>query len=99
MIVNFDEVDVIEVLVSPGESIEANQSIVTLESDKAMMEFPVTDAGVVKSINVSVGDKIKQGDPLLVLEVASDQATSEMVMHRFQGPVWPPLMWPDWPRC
>jgi pyruvate dehydrogenase E2 component (dihydrolipoamide acetyltransferase) len=74
---DFDEVDIIEILVSPGESIEANQSIVTLESDKAMMEFPVSEAGVVKSINVSVGDKIKQGDKLLVLEI--EQVTAVKV--------------------
>ncbi len=66
---DFAEVDVIEVLVSPGDSVEPNQPIVTLESDKAMMNFPASDTGVVKSISVSVGDKIKQGDVLLVLKV------------------------------
>jgi pyruvate dehydrogenase E2 component (dihydrolipoamide acetyltransferase) len=70
---DFDEVDVIEVLVSPGDLVEANQSIVVLESDKAMMEFPVSYTGVVKSVNVSVGDKIKQGDTLLVLEIEKQQ--------------------------
>jgi pyruvate dehydrogenase E2 component (dihydrolipoamide acetyltransferase) len=73
---DFDEVDVIEVLVSPGDSVEANQSIVTLESDKAMMEFPASDTGVVKSINVSVGDKIKQGDPLLVLTIEKQKIST-----------------------
>ncbi|MFK7795181.1 MAG: 2-oxo acid dehydrogenase subunit E2 [Gammaproteobacteria bacterium] len=67
---DFDEVDVIEVLVAAGDEVEANQSIVTLESDKAMMEFPAPNAGRVKSVTVSVGDKIKQGDTLLVLETA-----------------------------
>lgn len=66
---DFDTVDIIEVLVAPGDAIEPNQSIVTLESDKVMMEFPATDAGIVKSVRVAVGDKIKQGDPLLVLEL------------------------------
>ncbi len=69
----FDEVDVIEVLVLPGDTVEPSQVIVTLESDKVMMEFPASDAGVVKSINVSVGDKIKQGDALLVLLVEKKQ--------------------------
>ncbi len=68
---DFDEVDVIEVLVSPGDSIEPNQSIVTLESDKAMMEFPASEAGIVKSVAVAVGDKIKQGDPLLTISVTN----------------------------
>ena len=71
---DFDEVDVIEVLVSEGETVEVNQSIVTLESDKAMMEFPASSAGTVKSISVNVGDKIKQGDPLLVLSIDSEIA-------------------------
>ena len=68
---DFNEVDVIEVLVSPGDSIELNQSIVTLESDKAMMEFPASDSGIVKSVAVNVGDKIKQGDPLLTINVTN----------------------------
>ena len=74
---DFDEVDVIEVLVSAGDTVEANQSIVTLESDKAMMEFPAPSAGLVKSVNVSVGDKIKQGDALLTLEIDEQQATTK----------------------
>ncbi len=73
---DFDEVDVIEVLVSPGDTVDINQSIVTLESDKAMMEFPVTDAGVVKSVSVNVGDKVKQGDQLIVLTL-SDEVTAD----------------------
>ncbi len=72
---DFDEVDVVEVLVAPGDKIEQNQSIVTLESDKAMMEFPSTTAGVVKSIAVSVGDKIKQGDDLLTLTIENSKET------------------------
>ena len=71
---DFDEVDVVEVLVSAGDKIEKNQSIVTLESDKAMMEFPSTDSGVVKSVAVSVGDKIKQGDQLLTLVLEASEA-------------------------
>ena len=74
---DFDEVDVIEVLVSEGEAVEVNQSIVTLESDKAMMEFPASSAGTVKSISVNVGDKIKQGDPLLVLSIESESVDSD----------------------
>ena len=74
---DFDEVDVVEVLVSAGDTIEVNQSIVTLESDKAMMEFPATEAGVVKSISVSVGDKVKQGDALIVISPKADQDTAK----------------------
>ena len=64
---DFDEVDVVEVLVAEGDIITANQSIVTLESDKAMMEFPSPQAGVIKEVAVSVGDKIKQGDALVTI--------------------------------
>jgi len=64
---DFDEVDVVEVLVSPGDKIELNQSVVTLESDKAMMEFPASAAGIVKTVSVVVGDKVKQGDVLLTI--------------------------------
>ncbi len=71
----FEDVDVVEVLVAPGDKIEINQSIVTLESDKAMMEFPASEAGIVKSIAVSVGDKVNQGDALLTLSIDSDTDT------------------------
>lgn len=74
---DFDVVDVVEVLVAPGDKIEANQSLVTLESDKAMMEFPSPDAGTIKSIAVTVGDKVKQGDALLTLTV--EQLKNETV--------------------
>ena len=75
---DFDEVDVVEVLVAVGDSVEENQALVTLESDKAMMEFPSPQAGVIKNISVTVGDKIKQGDPLVTVakETAVESAPS-----------------------
>ncbi|MDW3095928.1 MAG: 2-oxo acid dehydrogenase subunit E2 [Gammaproteobacteria bacterium] len=76
---DFDEVDIIEILVSPGDVVEANQSIVTLESDKAMMEFPSSYAGVVKRVNVSVGDKVKQGDELIVIEMGETTNSEDKV--------------------
>lgn len=72
---DFDEVDVVEVLVAVGDSITSNQSIVTLESDKAMMEFPSPQAGVVKEVAVVVGDKIKQGDPLVIIAADAAEVT------------------------
>lgn len=74
---DFDEVDVVEVLVAAGDTIEANQSIVTLESDKAMMEFPSPEAGVVKEVAVAVGDKVKQGDTLVVVSAEGAVETAE----------------------
>ena len=65
---DFDEVEVIEILVSVGDKINADDSIITLESDKASMEIPTPSSGVVSSINVNIGDKIKQGDVVVMLE-------------------------------
>lgn len=64
------EVTVIEILVKPGDTVAANAPIVTLESDKATMEVPTADAGVVKEIKVKVGDAIAAGTVLLTLEAA-----------------------------
>ncbi|MDO5667321.1 MAG: dihydrolipoyllysine-residue acetyltransferase [Alcaligenaceae bacterium] len=66
---DFDEVDVIEVLVSVGDRIEEEQSLITVESDKASMEIPSNVAGIVKSLKVSIGDKVAEGSVLLEVEV------------------------------
>ncbi|MGA4601289.1 dihydrolipoyllysine-residue acetyltransferase [Ectopseudomonas hydrolytica] len=63
------EGEVIELLVKVGDRIEAEQSVLTLESDKASMEVPSPKAGVIKEIKVKIGDRLKEGDELLVLEV------------------------------
>ncbi|MAF05094.1 biotin/lipoyl-containing protein, partial [Herbaspirillum sp.] len=70
------EGEVIELLVKVGDRIEADQSVLTLESDKASMEVPSPKAGVIKEIKVKIGDRLKEGDELLVLEVegAADAA-------------------------
>ena len=65
---DFDEVDVIEVLVAEGDRIEEDQSLITVESDKASMEIPSSAAGIVKSLKVKVGDKVSEGTVLLELE-------------------------------
>jgi dihydrolipoamide dehydrogenase len=65
---DFKNVEVIEVLVKPGDAISKEQSLVTLESDKATMEIPSPGAGIVKEIRIKVGDKVSQGSPILVLE-------------------------------
>jgi len=67
---DFDAVDVIEVLVSPGDSVQPEDSLITLESDKATMEVPCPDAGVVKEVLVGVGDKVSEGSAVVRLEVA-----------------------------
>ena len=68
---DFDEVTVIEVLVKPGDSIKVEQSLITVESDKASMEIPASSAGVVKEMKVKLGDKVRQGSVVLSLEVQS----------------------------
>jgi len=74
---DFSEVEVIEVLVSVGDTIEAEQSLITVESDKASMEIPASQGGVVKSIKVKVGDKVAEGS--VVLEVESAGAAAPAV--------------------
>ncbi len=71
---DFKEVEVIEVLVKPGDKVEKEQSLVTLESDKATMEIPSPAAGVVKEIRIKTGDKVSQGTAILVLETAEQRA-------------------------
>ncbi len=65
---DFDEVAVIEVLVKVGDTVKVEQSLITVESDKASMEIPSSQAGVVKEIKVAVGDKVKEGSVVVVVE-------------------------------
>jgi pyruvate dehydrogenase E2 component (dihydrolipoamide acetyltransferase) len=72
---DFDEVAVIELLVKVGDTVKAEQSLITVESDKASMEIPSSTAGVVKELRVKLGDKVKQGSVVLMLEASSDVAS------------------------
>ncbi|NOQ94665.1 MAG: dihydrolipoyl dehydrogenase [Methylophaga sp.] len=72
---DFDEVEIIEVLVSVGDVVEANQDVITLESDKAAMEIPTSVAGTITAMSVTVGDKVKEGSVILTLETAEDAKT------------------------
>ena len=65
---DFKDVEVIEVLVKPGDRVAAEQSLITVESDKASMEIPSSAAGVVKEMRVKVGDKVSEGSLVLVLD-------------------------------
>ena len=67
---DFAEVTVIELMVKPGDTVRAEQSLITVESDKASMEIPCSHSGVVKQLKLGLGDKVKQGSLLLILEVA-----------------------------
>ena len=71
---DLDEVAVIELMVKVGDTIKAEQSLITVESDKASMEIPSSTAGVVKELRVKLGDKVKQGSVVLVLEASGAAA-------------------------
>ncbi|MCL4744090.1 MAG: dihydrolipoyllysine-residue acetyltransferase [Burkholderiaceae bacterium] len=70
---DFKEVEVIEVLVKPGDTVSAEQSLITVESDKASMEIPSSSAGVVRELKVKLGDRVAMGTPILVLEAAAGE--------------------------
>jgi dihydrolipoamide dehydrogenase len=73
---DFKEVEVIELMVKPGDTIKVDQSLVTVESDKASMEIPSTHAGVVKELKIKVGDKVSEGSLLLTLDESGAGASA-----------------------
>jgi pyruvate dehydrogenase E2 component (dihydrolipoamide acetyltransferase) len=87
---DFDEVAVIELLVKVGDSVKAEQSLITVESDKASMEIPCSHAGVVKELKVKLGDKVKQGSVVVVLEVAGASAAAPAPVAAPAAPVAAP---------
>jgi dihydrolipoamide dehydrogenase len=74
---DFKDVAVIELLVKPGDTIKVEQSLVTVESDKASMEIPSSAAGVVKELKVAIGDKVNEGSVLLTLEASGQAAAAQ----------------------
>ncbi|MEJ8815262.1 dihydrolipoyl dehydrogenase [Variovorax ureilyticus] len=73
---DFDDVAVIEVLVKPGDTVKVEQSLITVESDKASMEIPSSHAGVVKAVAVKVGDKVSEGSVVLTLDAEEGAAAA-----------------------
>src|SRR5882757_2070157 len=73
---DFKDVEIIELLVAPGDRVAPEQSLITVESDKASMEIPSPMAGIVRELRVKLGDKVSQGSPILELEPASAEATA-----------------------
>jgi pyruvate dehydrogenase E2 component (dihydrolipoamide acetyltransferase) len=71
---DFESVAVIELLVKPGDTVKAEQSLITVESDKASMEIPSSHAGVVKELKIKIGDQVKEGSVVLLLEAAGEAA-------------------------
>ena len=84
---DFKEVEVIELLVKPGDTVKAEQSLITVESDKASMEIPSSHAGVVKELKVKIGDKVTEGSLILMLEAdASAAATAPALASALAAP-------------
>ncbi|WP_417549514.1 dihydrolipoyllysine-residue acetyltransferase [Methylophaga sp.] len=74
---DFDSVEIIEVLVAEGDSISADQEVITIESDKAMMEIPSSLAGTIKEMKVKVGDKVREGTVIAMIESNDSAASTE----------------------
>ena len=83
---DFDAIPVIEVLVQPGDTIAKDAPLVTLESDKATMEVPASQGGVVKDIRIKVGDKVSKGTVLVTVESADTAATTAVTPNAVEGP-------------
>ena len=87
---DFKDVGVIEVLVQPGDTVAVEQSLVTVESDKASMEIPSTHAGVVKEVKVKLGDRVAEGSVLLTLEAVGGAAAKAAPAAQAVAPSVPP---------
>ena len=77
---DFDEIEIIEILVNPGETIDQEQALIVLESDKATMEIPSPYPGKIKTLAVVVGDRVSQGSPLATIEVSQPASAEPVAM-------------------
>ena len=87
---DFKNIPVIEVLVKPGDSVRAEDSLITLESDKATMEVPAPFAGVVKELKIKPGDKVSEGAAILSLEISEGAPAPAAAAPAVQKPAAPP---------
>jgi pyruvate dehydrogenase E2 component (dihydrolipoamide acetyltransferase) len=87
---DFKDVDVVEVLVHPGDEVKPEQSLITVESDKATMEIPSPAAGVVKELKVKVGDKVSQGSLILLVDEADSQRATAAPAATAEAPAAAP---------
>ncbi len=83
---DFDSVEIIEVLVNEGDEVEAEDSLITVESDKASMEIPSSESGKVVNIKVAVGDNVSQGSIILMMEVGADSSTESTTTEKKKEP-------------
>ncbi len=82
-----DEVEVTEIMVKPGDRINAEQSLISVEGDKASMEVPAPCSGVVKKINIAVGDKVVTGKLMMIFDVADDTVAAALPVREQEKPV------------
>ena len=82
---DFSDIPVIELLVAVGDTVEAEQSLLTLESDKAMMEVPATAAGVITELRVDVGDTVSEDQVVAVLEAAEKAQVHQLIQNLPHG--------------
>src|SRR4030095_3821988 len=87
---DFKDVEVIELLVKPGDAIAKDQSLITVESDKASMEIPSSAAGIVKQLMVKLGDKVSKDSPLLVIDSEAQSAPTAKAAPATPAPANPP---------
>ena len=80
----FKDVEVIELLISEGQTIKKNDPLITIESDKSSVEIPSTEDGKILKVNIKVGDKISEGDKILELETAH---TKEIKIEKKENPI------------
>src|SRR5690606_13528418 len=73
-----ENVEVIEILVKPGDAVDKDQSLITLETDKATMEVPAPSAGIIKELKVAEGSKVSEGSLILLLEAAADTSPEKV---------------------
>jgi dihydrolipoamide dehydrogenase len=92
---DFKDVAIIEVFVKVGDTVEAEQSLITIETDKAAMEVPAPAAGIVKSIALKVGDKVSKGSAILTLEIAQDAGSRIQDSAKPAAPAAPPSLNPE----
>ena len=83
---DFENVEIIEILVKNGQKINKNDPIVTLESDKSSVEVPSTEEGVVEKVSVKIGDKVSKGDKLIELNIADISTTNETSLEDTEHP-------------
>jgi pyruvate/2-oxoglutarate dehydrogenase complex dihydrolipoamide acyltransferase (E2) component len=86
---DFGDVPVIEVFVRAGDTVGAEDPLVTLESDKATMDVPSPSAGVVKEVRVKLGDRVSEGSPIVLLEAAGVVADAAPAPTRAEPPASP----------